>query len=131
MARSWKKRWFVLTSFGNLKYYEDERKAPIDTLPLGGSFISELKSKRSAYPAVQQGAVQRGAQESRGRSVSWKKREEGEWLVAAGCSRQADHCSHHGPSYSETTWPAGAMVPSKLPDPHAAAQKRARSCKSP
>ena len=51
MTRGWKKRWFVLTSCGNLKYYENERKAPIDTLPLGGCFISELKSKRAGYPA--------------------------------------------------------------------------------
>merc|ERR1711907_428519 len=50
VRKSWKLRLFQLTSSGNLRYYGDEEKPPIDSIPLGGCTISEPKSKRSGHP---------------------------------------------------------------------------------
>ena len=44
-------RWFQLTSWGNLRYYEDETKVnQIDAIPLGGCTIFVPKTKRPDYP---------------------------------------------------------------------------------
>ncbi|KAL1503991.1 hypothetical protein AB1Y20_010406 [Prymnesium parvum] len=49
--RTWKRRYFRLTSWGNLKYYEDAHAhRPIDVIPLGGSAIFVPSSRRANFP---------------------------------------------------------------------------------
>jgi len=48
---SWRKRYFRLTTWGNLKYYEDETSAePKDLIPLGGSAVYVPNKTRASYP---------------------------------------------------------------------------------
>ena len=50
VRKNFKKRWFQLSSHGNLSYSEDEGRKTIDSMSLGGCTIVPPKNIRKGHP---------------------------------------------------------------------------------